>query len=360
MTVGKSPQRTDRSDHPEVALPTIYDVAGRAGVSIATVSRVLQRTNATAPATRDRVLQAVSDLGYVPRRAARSLAYRRAEAHGLVLGAVEGPYYSELLAGHEHAASVGGQSVVLMIADGRSGKDKMVREMAGRVDGLVIGPSSLDQDTIEAVSRTVPVVLLARDPVAGCDLILTANERSAVEMTSHLLDHGRRNLLFVGDPNGSRDVRERYDGFRQALLAAELPVPPPLTVPQTEQGGLRAAAEIIEASSDLDGVVCANDELALAVLVQLQRHGIAVPEQIAVTGWDDVHAARYVSPSLTTVRQPIRTMGEMAVRRLDNRLTGSPVHQEPLVLETELITRRSCGCPDPDLLFTGVAVATAG
>ncbi|MHB1472900.1 MAG: LacI family DNA-binding transcriptional regulator [Dermatophilaceae bacterium] len=328
---------------------TIYSVAQRAGVSIATVSRVLQGTGATSPQTRAKVLQAVEDLEYVPRQSARSLAVQRHEAHGLVVPDLAGPYYSELLMGYESAAAEFGKSVILVVTHLREDPTRAVRDLSSRVDGLTLAQSTIPDGAARALSRRTPVVLLARPPVVGCDAVSAENIQSARALTEHLLDHGRRRLFFVGDPDGSPDVQERYRGFTAALSAADASaVGPAIRVDFRERSGAEVAAQVLEHVDGPDALVCANDELALSTMKALQRAGVKVPDDIAIVGWDDVMTARYVSPGLTTVRQPLYELGRLAATRLHERIAGAPTAPELRILPTELVLRSSCGCPEKD------------
>jgi LacI family transcriptional regulator len=328
---------------------TIYSVAQRAGVSIATVSRVLQGTGATSPQIRANVLQAVEDLEYVPRWSARSLAVQRHDAQGLVVHDLAGPYYSELLMGYESAAAEFGQSVIIVVTHLRENPKRAVRELSSRVDGLVLANSTIPDDAVRALGRRTPVVLLARPPVAGCDAVSAENTRSARALTEHLLGHGRRRLFFVGDPDGSPDVQERYLGFVEALSTSDATaVGPAIRVDFREHSGAEVAAQVLENGNRPDALVCANDELALSTMKALQRAGVKVPDDIAIVGWDDVMTSRYVSPGLTTVRQPLYELGRAAATRLHERITGAPAARVPQVLPTELVLRSSCGCPETD------------
>ncbi|WBQ07032.1 LacI family DNA-binding transcriptional regulator [Kribbella sp. CA-293567] len=354
---------------------TIYDVAALAKLSIATVSRVLQGTGPVSAKARARVDQAAQELNYVPLRAARSLAVQRHEAHGLVLPDLAGPFYGDLLMGYERWAGEHGQSVILTVTHGNPDPLRSLRDLAGRVDGIVVHGNALDLPAIQGLRRAnVPVVLVARPPVTGCDSVRTESATSAEQLTSRLLEHGRKNLLFAGDPASSYDVSERYAGFTAALRARGLAVPEPERVPLTEEAGAAFAKKLLEATSRTetqdgactaeagtagagggaaggerrwsagpDALVCANDELALAVLKTLGDGGIDVPEQVVVTGWDDVMAARYVSPGLTTVRQPMAELGRLAAQRLHERITGERTRGRNDVLGTELVLRSSCG-----------------
>ncbi|ONI71973.1 LacI family transcriptional regulator [Kribbella sp. ALI-6-A] len=347
--------------------PTIYDVAAHAQLSIATVSRVLQGTGPVSAKARARVDQAAQELNYVPLRAARSLAVQRHEAHGLVLPDLAGPFYGDLLMGYERWAGEHGQSVILTVTHGNPEPQRTVRDLAGRVDGIVVHGNALGLDAIQDLRRAkVPVVLVAHPPVTGCDSVRTESAASAERLTTRLLDHGRQDLLFVGDPASSYDVSERYAGFAKALRARELEVPEPERVPLTEAAGAGLATKLLAATSGgtgtkartatgsgsgprresgrmPDGLVCANDELALAVVQTLRDGGVGVPAEVVVTGWDDVMAARYVSPGLTTVRQPMAELGRLAASRLHERVTGERTRARNDVLPTELVLRASCG-----------------
>jgi len=323
---------------------TIYDVAARAKLSIATVSRVLQGTGPVSEKARARVDQAARELNYVPLRAARSLAVQRHEAHGLVLPDLAGPFYGDLLMGYERWAGEHGQSVIITVTHGNPDPERTVRDLAGRVDGIVVHGNALDLPTIHGLRKAgVPIVLIAHPPVTGCDSIRSESAASAEQLTTRLLDHGRTNLLFVGDPASSYDVSERYAGFARAHETRGLRVPKPEQVPLTEEAGSAVTEKVLKARKRPDGLVCANDELALAALTTLRKAQVAVPEDIVVTGWDDVMAARYVMPGLTTVRQPMTELGRLAAQRLHERATGERTRARNDVLATQLVLRDSCG-----------------
>ncbi|MFB6723952.1 LacI family DNA-binding transcriptional regulator [Kribbella sp. NPDC056345] len=323
---------------------TIYDVAARAKLSIATVSRVLQGTGPVSAKARERVGQAAAELNYVPLRAARSLAVQRHEAHGLVLPDLSGPFYSDLLMGYERWAGEHGQSVVLTVTHGNPDPRRTVRDLAGRVDGIVVHGNALELTTIQELRKAgVPLVLVAHPPVTGCDTVRTESVSSAEKLTTRLLDAGRENLVFVGDPGSSYDVSERYAGFAKAHESRGKVPPEPIRVELTEVAGRGVAEEVLTQGTRLDGLVCANDELGLAVLTTLRAGGVDVPGEIVVTGWDDVMAARYVSPGLSTVRQPMAELGQLAAQRLHERVTGERTRGRNDVLATELVLRDSCG-----------------
>lgn len=334
-----------QQDVPAVAV-TIHVVARRAGVSSATVSRVLQGSASTSDATRARVIAAVRELRYSPPARPRRPTSARHEAFGLVLADLAVTDYSELVMGLESAASDLGQKVVLVVTGRLDDASEAVRDLAKRVDGLVIAANTVPDAVAHSLSRGLAVVMLARPDVAGCDSVRADNVESAALITAHLFDHGRSRLVFVGDPDASLDLSERYAGFRNAHVAAGVPLRrPPLRVPMVEGAGLRVAEEILRRRVKIDGLVCGNDILALAIMKHLQDNGVHIPDDLAVSGWDDVLAARYISPGLTTVRQPMRDLGRLTVERLHARTLAEPPVVGSTVLATRVILRSSCGCP---------------
>jgi len=328
--------------------PTIYTVAEAAGVSIASVSRVMQGSGTVSAKTTAKVMEAAARLNYLPLGAARSLAVGQHEAQGLVLPALTGPYYSELLVGFEGRAAELGQSIMLTLVDDRRDLEQTVRGLASRVEGVAIhGSTGLSAEVAAALGRVRPIVVIAADPMPGTEAVRAENAGSARDLTVHLMEHGLRRLLFLGSPGTAPDVRDRYEGFRLAHTERGLSAPEPVASSFEEADGVRFAEQFLAGRHRADGIVCGNDELALSVMHHVIRHGVRVPDDLAVVGWDDVMAARYVRPGLTTVRQPVRRIGELAATRLHQRVAGGSPADEPVVLPTSLVIRSSCGCPEP-------------
>lgn len=211
---------------------------------------------------------------------------------------------------------------------------------------MVIMGRTVGDDLIRQLIDTgLPLVLLARQPIDEVDSITAENRRSARELADHLLSHGYRQLTFLGDPDESPDVVGRYAGFADALADAGLPVPAPVPCAFDLDAGHAGGSRLLRSRSRPQAVVCANDEVALGVLTAARERGLRVPEDLAVTGWDDVLAARFAG--LTTVRQPMRELGATAAQRLHERIIeadhagASPARHE--VLATHLVVRGSCG-----------------
>jgi LacI family transcriptional regulator len=326
--------------------PNVYRVAERAGVSIATVSRVLGDTGPVAPETRRRVLQAVAELRWRPSRPARALAGSGHEAVGIVFPDLAGPYYAQVIRGFERQAVDHRSAVLVLATHGRENCEDMVDDLAARVDGLVVmGRTIPDDAVIELEASGVPVVLLARPPVSGALAVRAENALAAEALTTHLLGHGLERLSFLGDPDSSPDVRERWLGFVQAHRSADLTPPgAPVSCSGFEpEHGYKGALDALQGQGEVDGLVCANDELASGAYRAAETCGLSIPADVAVTGWDDIPIAGHLAPRLTTVRQPMRELGARAAALLFERIGGG--EPESVVLPTSLVVRGSCGCP---------------
>jgi LacI family transcriptional regulator len=329
----------------------IYEVAEHAGVSIATVSRVQSGTGPVAPATRARVARSIEALRYRPSANARSLAGNRHDASGIVFPDLSGPFYSDVIYGFERETVEASQSVLILGTHGRERGEDLVRDLADRVDGLVVmGRTVSDALIAELCRQDVPIVLLARPGVDGADTVRTENRASAIGLVSHLFDHGIGDLLFVGDPDASPDAGERWAGFLDAHRLAGRSRPEAAVVSDfTERGGYAAVHRYLSTRDDRDGLpaglVCANDEIALGALRAARELSVRVPSELAITGWDDIAVAGLVSPSLTTVRQPMRELGSTAAVLLAERISAGRLEPRQVLLPTALVLRASCGCP---------------
>jgi LacI family transcriptional regulator len=335
---------------------TIYEVAKRCGVSTATVSRVMTDGKGFSAATRERVRATAAELGWVPSGAARGLASRRNGIVGLLFHDLghsgeleeESPLYvDQVIRGAERAATSAGHAVLIAATDTTSGRDLAVM-VAGKVDGLVVMARSLSGQDIVVLSRSLPVVVLANRCVGdGPDSVGADNRSGSRAITTHLVRvHARTDLAFLAGPADSPDADERFAGFCEALHDADLPVPdaPAARGGFTEAGGGAAVGALLAEGRRPQAIVCGNDEMAIGALSALRAGKLRVPADIAVTGFDDIGVAHHVRPALTTVRQPMRALGEEAVRILLGRIHNRAAPQTSLVLPTEVVIRRSCGC----------------
>jgi LacI family transcriptional regulator len=343
---GPAPRADDR---PSRRAPTIYEVAERAGVSIATVSRVQRRADLVAEATRDRVVRAIEELDYRPSALGRHLARGSHEATGIVFPDLSGPYYSAVILGYEDASAAEGRSVLILATHRRPGAVDQVLDLAERVDGLVIMGRTVDDAVVEELQRRgTPVVLLARGPVPGSDSVRAENRRAAAALVEHLIEHGHRDIAFVGDPEASADAAERWEGFLAAHEAAGLaPAHGPVPCAFRESDGREAGRRILAGDRRPSALVGANDEIAMGLAAAVREAGLRTPSDIAVTGWDDIPVARHLSPPMTTVRQPMHEIGRRGAALLHERITGTRSEPRHEILPTELVVRSSCGCGTP-------------
>jgi len=327
--------------------PTLHEVAARAGVSIATVSRVARGLDQISESTRSRVLSAIEELQYRPSHFGRALVKQRHGALGVVFPGLRGPYYSEVIHGFELEAIDNEMSLLILGTEHLRQAERQVLGMADRSDGLAIMGGTLSDELIrQLVQRGVPVVTMARLPLDDIPTARVDSFASTHALVTHLIrDHHATNMVFVGSLEGSHDGEERWRAFLQAHHDAHLTPPDAPRHSACEQDSGVQAARAILALNDLpDAVVCGNDEIATGVLGAFTARGVRVPEDVAVTGWDDSPWARYVAPPLTTVAQPARVLGQHTARLLLTRIARAVPEEPDVVLPCELVIRASCGC----------------
>jgi DNA-binding LacI/PurR family transcriptional regulator len=329
---------------------TALDVARRAGVSIATVSRVLQRSVPVSAEVTERVLAAVSELGYVPHAAARHLAQGKTMTLGLLLPEIGTEFFSPLLRGIESAAREAGYHLLITTQTPEDPRP-LPRQALGRhnTDGLLIFTDNVDAAAVEQFYRQgFPVVLLYRS-VAGLPIpsVTVANRSGAQLAVEHLIiRHGRRRIAFLRGPDGNEDADQREEGYRAALAAHNRPFDPALVAGgEFREPPARAAVERwLTAKLDFDAIFAADDDSAGGALIALTEAGKRVPQDVALAGFDDTLVSRYLTPPLTTVHAPTEQVGREAVRQLVRLITTGTA--EPVtLLPTTLVIRQSCGCP---------------
>lgn len=351
--------------------PTVYDVAGQAGVSIATVSRVYRAPDSVRAGTREKVLEAARELGYVPSGNARGLASRNTRVLGLCFPDYADPdaedpddwgddaelmlYSDEIIRGMERAARRHGYAL-LIAASLAEGPKNLVADVAGRVDGFAVLARTVPTEELEVISRRLPVVMLAGPredaPLDHLDHVEVANFDGELALTRHLIaDHGLTRLAFAGSTEDSPDGEARFRGFQAAHLEAGLPVPerPDVRTGLTQAEGGQAVGRLLESAEELpQAVAFANDQMAVGALAELRKRGVRVPDDLAVVGFDGIPLGRLVTPALTTVRQPMRRLGEEAVELLVARLEDRDREPVSKVLPVSVMRRSSCGCPSRD------------
>ena len=342
---------------------TLYDVARLAGVSTATVSRVVHGLDRVADRTRARVREVIDQLGYVPDGAAQSLSRRQKNVIGLVgverlaphqydIESMSLLFYDEILRGVEQRIRYYNWSLLITYLREESSDDlRRLQALSGKVDGLLIGEGIVPSDELARLAERLPVVVVAGDPAErSADVVTADNRAGSAALVTHLVEvHGRRRLFHVDGPPSAPDAMERRIGLTEIVQDH-----PGVEIVGSHSGrfsvqsGEEAGERLLADRAALpDAVVCANDQMAIGVLQSLARGGVRVPEDLSVTGFDDIFPGSLFEPALTTVHQPMRLLGERACARLLDRIAQPDLPTQVELLPTDLVLRKSCGCP-PD------------
>ena len=338
---------------------TIQDVAARAGVSTATVSRILSGASRSRPETRARVLEAVKELGYRPSGIARSLKLRKTRTLGLIVTDIENPYFPELVKAVEDATWERGYALLLCNAvedpEREAGYLELLAER--RVDGIIVAASRIGEHHAGWLARPpVPVVLLnCETDLAGVPAVLSDNRAGGRLATEHLLSLGHRRIGHLAGPPSAAAAEPRLAGSREALAVAGLD-PAGLLVAQGDghiSGGERAMGELLAADLAVTGVTCYNDLTAIGAIRALRTRGLAVPADVSVVGFDDLDLSAYIEPPLTTITQQKTRMALWAVERLvreldqTRRTGGEPADDAPRIVRmpVSLHVRASTAAP---------------
>lgn len=327
--------------------PTIKEVAAKAGVSVATVSRVFNRKGPVAEATWERVLSVAQDLSYVPHGAARSLSMRRTNTIEVVLPDLHGEFFSEMIRGIDLAARRRGYHV--LVSGSHSDWDEMaavLQAVRGRVDGLIVMSPDLAARGLRAhLPAGIPVVLLNCGEDVGGNSIAIDNYGGARAMVRHLANIGHRSIAFVKGPARNADAADRLRGYRDELEAlfpgAGLRLE--LDGDFSEQAGYVAGETLIASRKRPTALFAANDSMAIGALCAFQERKVRVPRDIAVVGFDDIPIARFVSPPLTTVAVAIAELGRRAFELLALMLDDKSAQPRTEIVPTSLVIRESCG-----------------
>jgi LacI family transcriptional regulator len=327
---------------------TRTDVARRAGVSSAVVSYVVNSgPRNVAPETRERVLQAIEELGYRPNASARALKRGVSETIGLVISDITNPYFSEYSHAIEEAAAERGLSVIVTNSALAVGPEsEVIYKMILRgVDGLLLA-STLDEPDLDvARSAGIPVVLLDRSRPVGGHASVGSNFREASRVgVEHLIAHGHQRIGLVTGHTGGSTTADREDGWRDALLGAGLEPGHVVRSRFTSKGGYDAGIRMLQAEDRPTAVYVLSDQQSIGFLNAVHRAGLQVPGDMAVVSFDGTTESKFSWPPLTVMRQPVREMAHAAVDLLDKRDPDSHVHH---VFSSRLVVRQSCGCAFP-------------
>lgn len=328
---------------------TIKDIARMAGVSTATVSKVLNgKDEKISDRTRNRIFELVDEYNYVPNRIASSLVTKKTKTLGLIIPNIANPFFPEIARGAEDLANERGYNLILCNTDDHLEKEETYIDMLEEkmVDGIIFTASSQRKDKLERLSKVkVPVITVDREVegLATQGMIVVDNVYGAYEAVHYLVEAGYSKIVHITGPMSSKPARDRLEGMKQALSEKGLT----LSSDQLFSGdfksewGYEAVNQLINEGTSFDAVFCGNDLIAIGVLKALREHRLKVPADIGLVGFDDIYMAKMLEPELTTVAQPNYEMGyksaEMLIDMIENKLKEAT----PVVLNTRLIVRKS-------------------
>ncbi|MBZ0316876.1 MAG: LacI family transcriptional regulator [Anaerolineae bacterium] len=326
---------------------TIVEVAQYAGVSTATVSRVINKTGPVSPEAAAKVYAAIEALNYRPNAAARGLASRRTNAIGLLIDEVNGEFFLPMLRGVENAVRQRGMDLLISATHGLDKTSYPLGENS--TDGLIVFADSLPKEEILRLHKIgFPMVLLYRSspPNLSIPCVTVENKDGARRMVDYLVEkRGYRKIAFLEGPDSHEDAYWRKIGYQESLAAHNIPFDPKLV----SFGGFDEAqahlsvSRWVEQGLKAEVIFAADDDSAIGVMIALKEAELRIPEDIALVGFDDIRLAAYLDPPLTTVRAPIEQAARIAVEQLVKVIRGEEVGLITL-LPTELVIRRSCGC----------------
>ncbi|WP_238883631.1 LacI family DNA-binding transcriptional regulator [Clostridium sp. YIM B02551] len=328
---------------------SIKDVAREAGVSIATVSRVLNDIDVVNEETKKKVLDAIKKLGYRPNIVARSLKTQRTKTIGILVPDISSQFYPEVVRGAEDVSNIYDYNVILCNSDFDGEKEKEYLKVLKEkmVDGVLYMSSSLQDETLDLINELdlKTVLVETKDKEGTLPSVIIDNVKATYDATKYLLDKGLKNIGYIGMEKEALNAwAERYNGYEKALKEANVNVDEKLTFFKSLKAntGYEGINEILSSGKKLDGLVCGSDEVAMGAINALRDKGIKVPEDVKVIGFNNISVAELFYPKITTVAQPMYDMGSVAMRMLIKIINQKPIDQAHYVLEHELIERESC------------------
>ena len=328
---------------------SIIDVARRAGVSPATVSRVLNKTANVSPELKERVLSAVSELNYVPDPFAHGMRTKRTRSIGLIISDITNPFFPELARGVEDYVSSLGYSLILCNTDAKPENEKRYVELLLNkgIDGLMFTSLRIGEDVIRSLLNDgIPCILVGRKPenIEGLVYVVTDNYRGGCIAGEYLFSLGHRRFAHISGPLDNSAGRERLAGFIDALKKRGIKEKDITIINSdfTMEGGYKSAEDILRLETLPSGIFFANDAMAIGALQRFWEDRISIPETFSIIGFDNIKVSGLVSPPLTTISQEIYKIGQLSARELIKIIEGEK--GEPVILEPKLIERRSCRC----------------
>ncbi|GIU51231.1 MULTISPECIES: LacI family DNA-binding transcriptional regulator [Shewanella] len=332
-------------------MATIYDVSVLAGVSLATVSRVMNNNTKVSEKTRQKVMSAMDQLGYRPNTIAQSLASSRSNSVGVLVSQLDGPFYGPMMTEIETALRAGNKHVIIAAghSDESQERDGVEFLISRGCDALILDVEAVDDEyLIKLHQGNTPIVLINRyiDEISERCVYLD-NELGGYLATKHILEHGHKDLAYISGPLFKLDSQDRLSGHKRALAEFNIEFDQQLFYEGNykEQGGSEAMDALFKVNKPFTAVVCANDQMASGAIAVCLKKGMSIPEELSFVGYDNIPFPQYISPKLTTVNNPIHEMGKMAALWVLKHIYNDP---KPLVENTfnpALIVRDSATKP---------------
>ncbi|MCH4296557.1 LacI family DNA-binding transcriptional regulator [Shewanella sp. 3B26] len=332
-------------------MATIYDVSFLAGVSLATVSRVVNNTGKVSEKTRQKVHDAMAQLDYRPNTIAQSLASNRSNSVGVLVSQLDGPFYGPMMREVESALRAANKHVIIAAGHSDAAQEKEAVEflLSRGCDALIVDAEILSNEYLQELCRgKTPVVLINRH-VDGIEerCVHLNNLQGGLLASRHVLAHGHSRIAYISGPLFKLDARERLEGHKQALAEKGLEFDDALFFEGDfrEEGGFEGMAALLERGVPFSAVVCANDQMASGAIALCLERGLRVPEDISFVGFDNIPFPRYISPKLTTVCNPIQDMGRMAANWVLKEVYDNSEVSFHHRFEPELVVRESVQSP---------------
>ncbi|CAM4190682.1 LacI family DNA-binding transcriptional regulator [Shewanella aquimarina] len=328
-------------------MATIYDVSLLAGVSLATVSRVVNNTGKVSDKTRQKVHDAMAQLDYRPNTIAQSLASNRSNSVGVLVSQLDGPFYGPLMREIESVLRSANKHVIIAAGHSDAAQEKEAVEflLSRGCDALIVDAEIVTNDYLRKLCQgKTPVVLINRHVEGIADrCVHLDNLKGGLLASRHVLEFGHSRIAYISGPLFKLDARERLQGHKQALAEHGLAFDEALFFEGDfrEEGGYEGMATLLDSGEPFSAVVCANDQMASGAIALCLERGLRVPEEISFVGFDDIPFPRYISPKLTTVSNPIQDMGHMAANWVLKEVYGQSDIDFNHRFEPQLVVRES-------------------
>ncbi|PAB60067.1 LacI family DNA-binding transcriptional regulator [Anaeromicrobium sediminis] len=333
----------------------IKDVAKKAGVSVATISRVLNHPDTVSPTTKEHVLAIMKELNYTPNWFARGLNLNKTNVIALLIPNILNPIYTQIAKGVEDIAHQKGYNILLCNTEENESKEREYIEMLlkRKVDGLILTASLLNKKDINKIKkRETPLVMIGKNKSSAKEnMVFTDYIVGAYEATKHLVETGYRKIAYISGVKHQIENIEKQIGYEKALKEFCLPVEKKYIIEGNNsiEGGYLAAKKLIQSKEIPEAIFAANDLMAVGAMDAIKTMGLRIPQDIAIVGFDNIDMSALVEPKLTTISQPVYKMGLIAARLLFDNIESNDEEenvQQEIFLQSKLKVRKSCGHED--------------